>query len=164
MRSKKKKKKKVLSSLCIFPPSIFNSQPSLFAISFFSSQFSPLFPCLFFPVGQHKFPGQKSLGGTLLPHLLCHCISEVYSMINKVWYCETLKFFAWVGRGFENRLYLVKTLLISKKKKPTTTTTAHGPSITNHDFSFGLKKSNCLVVLHNFFFEKGRVGRFFFFF
>ena len=60
------KKKKVLSSFCNFSIKFF-----LLQFSFFSSQFSPLFPfflACFFPVGQQKFPSQKSLmGGTLPP-------------------------------------------------------------------------------------------------
>ena len=54
-KKKKKKKKKV--------------PPFLLQFSFFTSQSSPLpfFPCLFFPVGQQKFPGQKSLGALCPP-------------------------------------------------------------------------------------------------
>ena len=53
-----------------FPPSIFNFPSSLLQFSFFSSQFSPIFPFFlpsFFLVGQQKFLGQKSLVGTLPP-------------------------------------------------------------------------------------------------
>ena len=55
-----------------FPTSISNFPPSLLQFSFFSSQFSPLFPFFlasFFPIRPQKFPGQKSLGAfcPLLP-------------------------------------------------------------------------------------------------
>ena len=59
-KAKNKKQKKVplliLELFPLLPFSIF-LPPPLF-------QF---FPCHFFPVGQQKFPGQKSLGGTLPP-------------------------------------------------------------------------------------------------
>ena len=55
-----------------------------FQFSFFSSQFSPLFLFSlppFPPICQQKFPGQKSLGGTLspapAPRLLRHCLAHV---------------------------------------------------------------------------------------
>ena len=61
VRSKKKKKKKTLL--------IFHLTFSIFHLPFYNvpSFFLnfhpfPFFPCLFFPVGQQKFPGQKSLG------------------------------------------------------------------------------------------------------
>ena len=62
-------KKRSCSHLLTFPPSILQ-------FSFFSSQFSPLFPSFlasFFPVGQQKFPGQKSLGALCpLPPPVCY--------------------------------------------------------------------------------------------
>ena len=67
-KEKKKKKKRSSPLFITFPTSIpifhlpFYNFPSF---SFFSSQFSPLFPFLlasFFPIRQQKFPGQKSLG------------------------------------------------------------------------------------------------------
>ena len=64
-KKKKKKKKKKRSSPLFLTFSCFH-----FQFSTFSSQFSPLFPFFlasFFPVRQQKFPGQKSLGGTLPP-------------------------------------------------------------------------------------------------
>ena len=67
----KKKKKGSSPHFVTFPPSIFNFPPSLLHISFFSSQFSPLFPFFllsFIPVDQQKFPNQKSLGPCLLHH------------------------------------------------------------------------------------------------
>ena len=60
-KAKKKKKKKGLTSN--FPPSL--AFPCTILFPFFSSQFSPIFP--FFLIRQQKFPGQKSLGGTLPP-------------------------------------------------------------------------------------------------
>ena len=60
---KKKKKEKVVTTFYHF--SYFH-----FQFSFFSSQFSPLFPFFlasFFPKRHLKFPGQQSLGGTLPP-------------------------------------------------------------------------------------------------
>ena len=70
-KKKKKKKKKVLTSFIItFPTSISNLPLSLLQFSFFSSRCSPLFPFFlasFSPISLHKFPGQKSLGGTLPP-------------------------------------------------------------------------------------------------
>ena len=60
---KAKKKKKNLLILELFPPSILNFHLPFYNFSFFSSPFPPFhFPCFFFPVGQQKFPGQKSLG------------------------------------------------------------------------------------------------------
>ena len=92
-KAKKKKKKKRSSPLFItFPTSISNCPSSLLQFSFFSSQFSPLFPLpFFFPIRKQKFPGQNSLGGTLPPACyatagesvvrgpqtssLCHCMT-----------------------------------------------------------------------------------------
>ena len=62
-KAKKKKKKKVSPLFRTF--SCFN-----FQFSTFSYQLSPLFHFFltsFFPIRHHKFPGQKSLGGTLPP-------------------------------------------------------------------------------------------------
>ena len=56
-----------------FPPSIFNFPPSLLQFSFFSSQFSPLFPCVFFPGRSAEISRSEVSGGTL-PPLLPHCI------------------------------------------------------------------------------------------
>ena len=71
-KKKKKRKEKKRSSphFLTFPPSILNFPSSLLKFSFFYSRFSTLFHFFlasFFPVGQQKFPGQKSLGGTLPP-------------------------------------------------------------------------------------------------
>ena len=69
LKSQSKKKTKSSPHFPTFPHSNFNFPPSLLQFSF-SSQFSPLFPfflATFFPVGQQKFPGQKSLAGTLFP-------------------------------------------------------------------------------------------------
>ena len=59
---------------------ISNFQPSLLQFSFFSSQFSPLFPFFlpsFFPKRQHKIPGRGHSASLLatppLPRLLRHC-------------------------------------------------------------------------------------------
>ena len=67
---KSKKKKKVLSSfwnfsLLPFSISTFPFTIFLLFLSIFPS--FPFFPCLFFPGGQQKFSGQKSLEGTLPP-------------------------------------------------------------------------------------------------
>ena len=68
---KAKKKKKGSSPLFItFPTSISYFPLSLLQFSFFSCQFSPLFPFFlasFFPIRQQKFPNQKSRGDTLPP-------------------------------------------------------------------------------------------------
>ena len=80
---KEKKKKKKKGPLFIFHFGTFSTfhfqfLPSFLQFFFFSSPFPPFsifFLASFFPVGQQKFPGQKSLGGTLphAPRLLCHC-------------------------------------------------------------------------------------------
>ena len=77
-KAKKKKKKRSSPHFVRFPPSIVNFLPPfILQFSFFSSLVShfPLFPFfplpLFSPVGQQKFPGQKSLG-VICPHLLRH--------------------------------------------------------------------------------------------
>ena len=77
-KKKKKKKKKVLSSFCNF--STFHFQFSTFPFTIFLLFFSIFTPshfflASFFPVGQQKFPNQKSLGELCpLPFpLLCHC-------------------------------------------------------------------------------------------
>ena len=62
----KKKKKKVLTFFYTF--SYFHFQFStfpftIFLLFFWSFHPFPFFPCLFFPIRQQKFPGQKSLGG-----------------------------------------------------------------------------------------------------
>ena len=71
VKSKKKKKKKSSPLFIIFPTSISNFPSSLlqffFFSSLFSSQFSPLFPCLFFPRYVSKIFPVRSLGGTLPP-------------------------------------------------------------------------------------------------
>ena len=66
--AKKKNQNKTKGSLLILllfhlPFPIFHLPFTIFLLFF--SVFFPFFPCLFFPVGQQKFPGQKSLGGTL---------------------------------------------------------------------------------------------------
>ena len=88
-RFQKWKAKKKKSSHLFYNFSYFNFPPSLLQFSFFSSQFSPLFPFFlasFFPIRQQKFPGQKSLGGTLPPcppppvtplHGRRHCIKAL---------------------------------------------------------------------------------------
>ena len=81
---KERKKKKKSSPLFInFPTFILNFPSSLLQFCFFSSQLSPLFPFIlafFFPIRKQKFPGQKSLGGTLPPcpppRLLRHCLVD----------------------------------------------------------------------------------------
>ena len=63
----KKKSPHLFLELFLLPFPIFKF-PLQF--SFFSSQFLPLSPfflAYFFPIRQQKFPGQKSLGGTLPP-------------------------------------------------------------------------------------------------
>ena len=70
VKSKKKKKKRSSPLFITFPTPISNFPSSLLQFSFFSPQFSPLFPFFlasFFPICKHKFPGQKFLGGTLPP-------------------------------------------------------------------------------------------------
>ena len=65
LKVKRKKKKDPLLIFVTFPPYIIFHLPFLNFPSFF-----PIFPFFFaslFPIGQQKFPGQKSLGGTLLP-------------------------------------------------------------------------------------------------
>ena len=76
-----KQKKKSPPLFITFPTSISNFPPSLLQFSFFSSQFSHLFPLFpfslasFFPIGQQKFPGHKSWGHSapMHPRLLRHC-------------------------------------------------------------------------------------------
>ena len=46
-------------------PSTFNFQPFFLRFSFFSVPFSLFFLASLFPIGQQKFPGQKSWGGAL---------------------------------------------------------------------------------------------------
>ena len=79
-KQKKKKKKKKRSSRSRFFNNFsylhFQFSTFLLQFSFFSSQFSPLFPFFlasFFPIRQQKFPGQKSRGGHSAPRLLRHC-------------------------------------------------------------------------------------------
>ena len=64
-----KRKKKWFSPLFItFPTSISNFPPSLYNFPSFPLNFNPFFLFslpLFSPIRQQKFPGQKSLGGTL---------------------------------------------------------------------------------------------------
>ena len=58
--------KKVLSSFVTFPPSIFNFPSSLLQFSFFSSQFSPLFPFFlasFFPGRSAQISRSQVSGG-----------------------------------------------------------------------------------------------------
>ena len=81
---KKKRERKSSSPLFItFPTSISNFPPSLLQFSqfsFFSSQFSPLFPffpCLFFPNTSAKLSRSEISGGALCPpapRLLRHCM------------------------------------------------------------------------------------------
>ena len=85
-----KSEKKIRSSPLVitFPTSISNFPPSFLKFSFFSSPYSPLFPFFlasFFPIRQQKFPGQKSLGGTLPPlthRLLRHCKTTVCNIVH----------------------------------------------------------------------------------
>ena len=75
--------KKKKGPLLIFPPSIFNFPPSLLQFSFFSSQFSSLFPFFlasFFPVCQQKFSSQKSLGALCPPA----CYATACNFLNKL--------------------------------------------------------------------------------
>ena len=68
-----KKKQKSSPHFVTFPPSNFNFKLSFLQFSFFSPQFSSLFPFFltsFFPVGQQKFPGQKCTYPT--PRMLRH--------------------------------------------------------------------------------------------
>ena len=70
--NKNKTKKKSSPHFVTFPLSIFNFPPSLLQFSFFSSQFSHLFPFLL-----DFFPRSEVSGGTLppcpSPRLLRHC-------------------------------------------------------------------------------------------
>ena len=69
-KNKTKTKTKVFSSFCRpnFPPSILNFPPSFFLPFYNFPSFLPLFPLFpffrasFYPVGQQRFPGQKSRG------------------------------------------------------------------------------------------------------
>ena len=63
-QNQKQNKKKGPLLFRTFPTSIFNFPPSLLQFSSFSSPFPPFpfFLASFFPVGQQKFPGQKSQG------------------------------------------------------------------------------------------------------
>ena len=75
---KEKKKKNRSSPLFIaFRTSVSNFPPSLLQFSFFSSQFSPLFPfflCSFFPIHQLKFPSQN-------PRPACYA-TDKYEKVN----------------------------------------------------------------------------------
>ena len=78
-------KKRASTLFITFPTSIFIFQrSSLFQFSFFSSQFSPLFPffpCLFFPDTSAKISRSKVSGGTLpppAPSLLRHGSTECH--------------------------------------------------------------------------------------
>ena len=74
-KSEKKKKKKPSPLFLTFPTSISNFPPSLLQLSFFSSQFSPLFPCLFFPDTSANISWSEISGGhsaPLHPRLLRH--------------------------------------------------------------------------------------------
>ena len=62
-----KARKKSSPHFVTFSPSIFNFSPSPFRFSSFSAPFSLFFLASIFPVGQLKFPGQKSLVGTMPP-------------------------------------------------------------------------------------------------
>ena len=67
-KQNKTKQKKKQTNKQTKKPSIFNFPPFLLQVSFFSSQFSTLFPFFlasFFPLGRQKFPGQKSLRGSI---------------------------------------------------------------------------------------------------
>ena len=65
-KTKMKKKKRSSPHFVTFPPYIFNFPPYCFNFPYFSP-FSLDFLAPLFPVGQQKFQGQKSLGGTLPP-------------------------------------------------------------------------------------------------
>ena len=71
--------KKKKSSLLILELWNFSFLPcpifTIFLLFFYISPLFHFFFASFFPVGQQKFPAQKSLWGTLppAPHLLCHC-------------------------------------------------------------------------------------------
>ena len=67
-KTKKKKPKKKKRPLLILSFWNFSLPPSRLQFPFFSSPFPPFsfLPCLFIPVGEQKFPGQKS-EGTLPP-------------------------------------------------------------------------------------------------
>ena len=75
-KEEKKKKKKKKSSPHCGTFSSFHFQFSTFPFTIFSifPPFCTFFLAAFFPIGQQKFPSQKSLGGTLppSPHLLRH--------------------------------------------------------------------------------------------
>ena len=68
LKSEKQKKKEGPPPHFSTCPSIFNFPPflSFFIFLLFCSSF-PFFLASLFPVGQHKFPGQKYQGGTLSP-------------------------------------------------------------------------------------------------
>ena len=84
-KKKKKKKKKASPHFVTFPPSFFNFPPSLLQFSFFSSQFSPLFPCLFFPDTSAKISRSEVSGGTLPPAPPPACYATVLVYNKRKW-------------------------------------------------------------------------------
>ena len=92
VKSKKKKKKKKKNSP-LFILYLFLLTFSIFHLPFFNFPSFPHFHFFFlaslFPVGQQKFPGQKSLGDTLPPppRLLRHCSTELnrHPNISSLW-------------------------------------------------------------------------------
>ena len=91
-KAKKKKKKRSSPHFWTFSSSSFHFQFSTFPFTIFLHFFSifPLFHfflAAFFLIGQQKFPGHKSLGGTLhpLPHLLRHWLRLQYICTDESW-------------------------------------------------------------------------------
>ena len=64
---KLKAKNKKKSSICNFSSFHFQFFIFPFSVFFLFCSISPFFLASLFPVGQHKFPGQKSLGGHSAP-------------------------------------------------------------------------------------------------
>ena len=94
------KSDKVLSSFCNFPP-------SLLQFSFFSSQFAPLFPFFFtsfLPVGQQKFPCQKSLGALCPP--TCYATAICFKKMMRYIHSQEI---SWIPHQF--------VLKMAKKKE-----------------------------------------------
>ena len=78
-KNKKKKSPLPIFELSLLPFSIFHL-PFYNFLLFFS--ISSLFHLPFFPVGQHKFPGHKSLRGTLPPSLPLACYATEWVIRN----------------------------------------------------------------------------------
>ena len=78
-KAKKKKSPHLFLLLFLLPFSIFHLP--FFNFPFFFCSIFPIFFASLFAVRQQKFPGQKSLEGTLPSRLLPHCINAILQLL-----------------------------------------------------------------------------------